>query len=385
MNQASGTQGSAGARPHGGGPALAVLALQGGAPFWRKLQPDWPMVAMEVTIVLLMLTLVGFLIAALLLRRRNNRKAEHWGSLERTWSSLLRAVCDGSADSAAIRSTIAPREELFFVDFLYKRALQTDDPEDRATLSRLATPYLPRIASRTRGGDPERRARAVKTLAELGGKSHGHLLVAALDDPSPLVAMSAARGLAQSAGASSVREIVSRIGRFSDWNRRFLRATLTQLGPPAIPALRDIVRERPLAPGVRAVCMDALAELDDRGAAELAELALWTEEDVDLRAAALRLLRRCGGPEHAEVVRPLCAHEDPVIRAQAVGTLATIGEERDMAVLERAVHDPSAWVALHAARGLKSRGRSGFLRRAMESEDASAPAGLALQVLLEEG
>jgi HEAT repeat protein len=351
---------------------------------WQTLQPDWPLLLMAATILLLVLTLLTFLVAALLLRRHNERKADQWTGYEREWGSLLESAYTGEATSEDVRSAIDSGEHLFFVDFLYKQALRMHEPEKRAVLTRLAMPYLPLITARTRGGDAERRARAVKTLAELGGKHHVHTLIAALDDPSPLVSMSAARGLARAAGAGSVREIVSRLDRFSDWNSRFLRATLAQLGPGAATTLRDSVRNPALSPRVRGVCLEALGELGDVEAAELAADTLWTEQDVDLRAASLRLLRRCGGPAQAEAVRPLCRHEDPVIRAQAVGTLARIGEERDMLVLEEALRDPSAWVALHAARGLKARGRRAVLERTSTSADPATATGVALQVLREE-
>lgn len=356
--------------------------MSGAQAFWDALQPDWPMLLMVVTIGLLLLTLVAFLAAAMLLRRKNQRKADRWAGYERDWGELLESAYEGDVSSREVKSAVDPGDRLFFVDFLYKQALRTPDPEKRAVLHRLAMPYLPMITSRTRGGDPERRARAVKTLAELGGSHHTQILIAALDDPSPLVSMSAARGLARSAGMGSVREIVGRLDRFSDWNSRFLRATLSQLGPGAVPALRESVTSSQRSAGVRAVCLEALGDLGDAQAADIAVSILRTEEDVDLRAAALRLLRQSGGPEHAAMVRALCGHEDAVIRAQAVGTLARIGEEADLDRLEEALSDASAWVALHAARGLKFRGRHAVLERTSEAE--SGGAGVALQVLREE-
>jgi HEAT repeat protein len=339
---------------------------------------------MVTTIGLLLLALTAFLVAALLLRRRNDRKARRWNGFEAAWGTLMKAAYEGRATSADVKSTIAAGEELFFVDFLYKQALQVRDPERRAVLRQLATPYLPLITTRTRGGDPERRARAVKTLAELGGAHHTRYLIAALDDPSSLVSMSAARGLARAAGAGGVREIVARVDRYGDWNRRYLRATLAQLGLTAVPALRSSAQDAGLSPSVRAVCLETLGELEDAGSTAIAEEILWTQDDVDLCAAALRLLRRCGTAEHALTVRNLCYHDDPVIRAQAVGTLAKIGEDADAEVLESALKDPSAWVALHAARGLKSRGRVRVLEEAVASAGPTGATGLALQVLREE-
>lgn len=353
--------------------------------YWQTLQPDWPMLLLGGSIVLLMLALLGFLIAALLLRRGNDRKAREWERFEREWGELVEAVHAGRATGADVRAAVAAGEKLQFVDFLYKQAQRTEDPARRAVLSRLAMPYLPQIASRTSGADPERRARAVKTLAELGGESYSQELINALDDPSPLVAMSAARALAAEPSAKSVREIVTRVDRFAAWNRRFLRATLAQLGPAAIPGLQESVRNTDLGPAIRAVCLHVLSDLGDPEAAAIAGELLGTEDDVDLRAASLRVIRHSGDRSSSSAVRALCSHEDPVIRAQAIGTLARIADAADDELLEGALWDGSPWVALHAARGLKHRGQVAVLQRVFAGgEIESANSAVALQVLREE-
>lgn len=353
--------------------------------YWQTLQPDWPMLLLGGSIILLTLALLGFLVAALLLRRGNDRKAAQWACFERDWGELVDAVQSGLATGEDVRAAVGAGEKLQFVDFLYKQAQRTEDPDRRAVLVRLAMPYLPQIASRTRGADPERRARAVKTLAELGGEPYSQHLINALDDPSPLVAMSAARALAADPSAKSVREIVTRVDRFAAWNRRFLRATLAQLGPAAIPALRESVRNDELSPAIRAVCLQVLGDIGDPAAAAVAGELLGTEEDVDLRAASLRVIRRSGDRSSTAVVRALCSHEDPVIRAQAIGTLARIADAADEELLEGALKDGSPWVALHAARGLKHRGQSAVLERVFAGgEIEAANSAVALQVLREE-
>lgn len=352
---------------------------------WQTLQPDWPMLLLGGTILLLILVLVAFLVAAVLLRRHNERKARTWSGYERKWGAMLTAVEGGWARNEAVKTGVAAGEELEFVDFLYKQALRTSDPERRALLGQLAAPYLSRIAERTTGGDAERRARAVKTLSELGGAAHVGSVIAALDDPSPLVSMSAARALAAAGGEERVRAIVSRVGRFGDWNSRFLRATLTQLGSAAAPALRESVADASLPARIRAVCLEVLGDLADAEAAALAADVLQGDEDVDLWAAALRVIRRHGEAEHVFMVQPLCAHGDPVIRAQAVGTLAHLADDDGLDLLEGALRDPSPWVTLHAARGLKHRGRLAVLERlSTGDDDAAANAAVALQVLREE-
>jgi HEAT repeat protein len=226
----------------------------------------------------------------------------------------------------------------------------------------------------------------VKTLAELGGSSHDRAVVAALDDPSPLVSMSAARALTARPWATNVRKIVSRVGRFSEWNSRFLRATLTALGPTAVPELRKVVLDPEQHPRVRAVAVEVLGELADPEAPVLADALLEEHGDVDLVAASLRVIGRSGDRRYLRRVRPLCWHEDPVIRAQAIAALSRLASDSDYELLEDALHDPSPWVALHAARGLRRGNRTAALERLLESGEAplSGSRAVAQQVLREE-
>lgn len=346
---------------------------------------DWRMLVLAVTILFLALAVVGFLVTASILRRRNSRKADRWDRYEAHWGEVLLKVLRGVVPPDALRAEVKRGEELYFVDFLYKVALKTRDPSHRAVLRTLATPYLALLVARVRGGDPERRARAVKTLAELGGRWHQDVLTAALDDPSPLVSMNAARALARIAGASNVRHILSRVDRFSDWNARFLRATLAQLGPAAIPSLRESLTDPALSAAIRSVCAEVLGDLGDAEAVRLARGVIQEEAHTDLRAACLRLIRRSGDAASAPLVRSLCADHDPAVRAQAVGALARIGTDADLALLEEALGDDSPWVALHAARGLKERGYSGSLERfSSERKKEGAHHAVALQVLVED-
>ncbi len=351
---------------------------------WQTLQPDWPIVLLGGTIILLIVTLLAFLIVALLLRRSNDRKARQWSEFERDWGELLGAVTRGEATSADVKAAVGRGRELHFVDYLYKQALRTEAADQRALLSRLAMPYLSRIAARTKGGDPERRARAVKTLGELGLSGYLSAVVASLDDPSPLVSMSAARVLAGSPGAPNVQEIVSRLDRFGDWNSRFLRSMLMQLGDLAAPGLRESAMDETLSPRIRAVCLDVLGHLEDEAAGGLAHAFLESDEDVDMWASALRVLRRCPNGDSLLLIQPLCDHPDPVIRAQAIGTLARLGDDKGLGVLESALHDSSPWVVMHAARGLKQRGRTEVLERALLMDETEADMAVALQVLREE-
>ena len=89
-------------------------------------------------------------------------------------------------------------------------------------------------------------------------------------------------------------------------------------------------------------------------AAQTAAEILKNPQSLDLHAACLRLLANVGGREHLPLLRSLCFSRDSTMRALAASALGKLGEKSDGKILLEAFNDPSAWVALHAARGLKS-------------------------------
>ena len=117
-------------------------------------------------------------------------------------------------------------------------------------------------------------------------------------------------------------------------------------------------------------------------AADVAARIVVTSQDRELLAATLRLLAGVGRPGHAAVIRARCGSPDFVIRAQALTALGMLSDEEDLPLLRRSMEDPSPWVALHAARGLREVGDREFLATLADSDDPRAV--LAGQVLYEE-
>jgi hypothetical protein len=301
---------------------------------------------------------VGFLVAAGRLRRANRRKAELWGALEAEFGELVDRIAGGAAPASSLHSRVGRGERIVLLDYLYKSAVQETRPERRSLYASLAQPYLPLLSERARTGDTWQRARAIRTLAELAGRASSPVVLEALDDPAPHVATTAARVYAQ-LELGPVDALLDRMDRYSNWDRRLLRSVLVSFGLPAAPALRERFADESLAPQLRAVCADALAELDYRAAGETALHVLRRERDVDLVAATLRLLRPPATEPQREMVRRLCEVEDDVVRGQAVACLARIGAPSDLALVEVAAGDLSPWVARSARRGLAERAGGG--------------------------
>jgi HEAT repeat protein len=313
------------------------------------------MMVLIISTTAMLLVAIGFLVAASFLRRANNRKAAHWRALEGNWGAAVEAIARG-ASPETLHSIVRPAERLVLLDFLYKATVNDTRPGRRALNAALAASYLPELARRVTGGDVWQRARAIRTLAELGGREHAPLIVAALDDPAPHVALTAARTYAR-LGLGTVEPLLDRIERYQGWDRRLLRLTLASMGAEAAPVMHARFADPQVAPRIRAVLADALADLRYEGANETAIEALALETEIDLKAAALRVIRAPVSERQREIVRTLCGSDDAVVRAQAVACLARIARPDDVSDLKRALEDFSPWVVLNATRGLGAQGQ----------------------------
>lgn len=314
--------------------------------------PAVPFLLLAGALALMSLLVAGFIAAAAALRVRNTRKAKRWSALERDWGALVKRV--SSSPTSVSAPAVAPRDRLYFVDYLYRSAVASTDREHSRLLAHLARPFLDAVARRATEGDSWQRARALQTVAELGEGRFRSLLVNGLDDDAEIVVLAATQALARE-HPDAVGEVLNRLPRYRRWDARLLRATLTRFGASAAPAISARFADTTLEPPLRAVCAEALADLDYPYGADTAAACLGEETDTDLLASCLRLLRRTGTAAHAEMVRPLCESADPVVRAQAVAALARIGQAGDLERLKQALIDPSPWVARRAESGLEQR------------------------------
>lgn len=341
-----------------------------------------------VLIVLVATTLALFVVSlafsgyAIVLRVGHGARARRWARLTERWQEpLLEALVDPSAE-AAVHALVEPGQRLHFVQFVleYSRRVRG---EERAVLRRLALPYLDEIAARTDHRRAEVRTRAVQTLGTLGLPAYAPRVLEALDDPSPLVSMVAARYLARREFPQFAGSVIDHLHRFEGWHRQFLGSMLAAMGPEVSARLRERLADFEAPRWLRAVMADALRQQLDPLAADSAAQALAETEDRELAVALLKLLAGVGRPEHASVVRRMVAATDFVVRAQALHALGVLGTEEDLPRLLEAVDDPSPWVALHAARGLRAAGaRQALVQIAESGGEAAEVAG---QVLYEEG
>lgn len=340
------------------------------------------LVALVVAIALLFVVTLAFSAYAILLRIRNEVRGKRWERLTAMWQQpVLEALADPSK-AEAVHKRVEERFRRHFVQFVLEYIRRVRG-EERTVLRELALPYLDLIAERADHRRAEVRTRAIQTLGTLGLPAYADLVVKALDDPSPLVSMVAARYVARQDFPEFAEPVLEHLGRFEGWNRRFLASMLATMGPDIAHKLRDGLADDSRPDWVRSVLADALLMQLDPLAADVAARVVVTSEDRELLASVLRLLAAVGRPGHAAVIRARCASPDFVIRAQALNALGVLSDDEDLPLLREAMNDPSPWVALHAARGVREAGGEAYLAELARSEGPKA--ALAGQVLFEEG
>ncbi|HET9985856.1 MAG TPA: HEAT repeat domain-containing protein [Longimicrobiales bacterium] len=305
------------------------------------------------------------------LRIRNALVARRWERMEQRWAERLLDVLSGDGPPPDLGREIAPAERPYFIEFLGRFVRRVAGPE-RERLLAVARPLLPGIRPRLRAWSAARRAVAVDTFGLLAPPGPGDELVAALDDHSPFVAMVAARALARRPTPDHARAMVAHLQRFDRWRPSYLAAILAAFGPEIAPALRSRLGDRTLSPGIRAAAADALSRLNDPQAADAAAATLPGEPDPEVRAALVRVLGQVGRPEHLPLVRQAAEAPEAAVRLAAIRTLGAIGGPADVERLAAALHDPSRWVAEHAARGLARAGRGELLAPVAAGEGTAA-------------
>lgn len=336
---------------------------------------------LALVVVLLLIMALFFAGAVLVLHASIVRRDARRRAQEVRWVPLLLAVLEGASVHTLWRTVRRGRAGAF-LDLLVRFA-QVIRGAEQERLAAVARPFLSVAAHQLRHREPTIRAKAVHTLGLLAPGVYARRLGDALGDPSLLVAATAARVLARSGEQAHHARVVDHLPRFAGWEPTFLTSMLVTMGPALLPQYLDLFRDEAQPPAIRAGVADALRWLNAAEAADTAAALLARDADREVLGAALRLLKRVGGPEHAEAVRPLCGSADLVVRLHAISALAVLGDARDLPCLLQATADPSRWVAVRAVRGLHESGHLQLLRQLSTSDHPRAH--LARQVLLETG
>lgn len=346
-------------------------------------QLDWDdrlFLALALSVAALLVVAVALAVLALYLRWRNERVARLWAVLEARWEPLVLDVLVGERTPDEVQSAVHPKESLRFLDFLLRFVRRVAGAEVEI-LRGLAVPHLRHLAGEWREGSVERRARAVQTLGILGTEEYEPIVFEALDDPSPLVSIVAAQALAEPDHPQYVEQVLKRLDRYRDWHPAFLAGMLADAGAGAAPLLRAALADQERDAASRAVVAQALHQLRDPEAADVAAAVTAVSDDPDLLVACLRILAEVGESRHRGALLPLLDFSFFPVRSHALKALRAVGDRRDRPIFERALDDPSPWVALEGARGLRSVGAGEVLEALALGEGEQA--ALARQVIAE--
>jgi HEAT repeat protein len=334
--------------------------------------------------LLLVLTLL-FALIVVVLRVRHARARRRAEALEERWQGVLLDVVGGGAEPADFQALVQRGEELDVLAFLlrFARRLRGDEAH---VITAIGAPFLEHAAREMRSRSPERRAQAVQALAAFGMQTHSATVLAALDDRSPYVAVTAAQALAQREHAEHAQQVMARLWRFGTWSADYLSAMLARIGPVGAAPARQLLADAAQTAHTRAVAADALRQLNDPAAADTAAAVLersagspWAS--APLQAACLRLLAQVGGgrPAHLAVARDFLASPHALVRGAAVRAITTMGGAAESDDVQAALADPSHWVAQEAARGLLQLGHVALLQRV--ASEGTPVALIARQVL----
>lgn len=294
---------------------------------------------------------LAFATIAAVLRIRHAATAKRWRTVEARWERHVLEVLEGDRPPTDLTRELRAGEAPYMIAFLGRFVRRVTGPE-RQRLLELARPLLPAVEAQLRARAPESRAIAVDTLGLLSRPEDTDPLARALDDPSPLVAMVAARAIAREGTARHAAAMVAHLHRFQEWRPSYLAAMLTAFGPPIAPELRTALADGSRPVRVRTVAADALARLNDAAAADTAHTLLRQDTDPELLAAALRILAHVGHAGHLPGIRTLARSPVEPVRLAAVRALGALGGADDVPLLVESLRDASRWVAEHAARGL---------------------------------
>jgi HEAT repeat protein len=219
------------------------------------------------------------------------------------------------------------------------------------TRSRRAAPTLMTMASDA--NDVTLRRAALQALGRLGPAGQHQVLLRALNDEEPTVRLAAALALRQAANASTASELLSRLRRAAEQDRRALLLALTgavrvqkdQAVTRAIAELAQVSRG-----GTRDALFEALAGARTPGIEKLLAQQLSPTATVADRAKLAEGLAQHPGAE--SLLLELAGDVDGSVRANAVWSLGAVGTAKVRPTLVRLLSDRDVAVAGNAVAAL---------------------------------
>ena len=341
---------------------------------------DQILFVLTLSILLLLIFVIFLAFSTFYLRAKNNRKSRKYYRLERIWEPLLLEILSEERAPESIKSYVHPDDIWQFLTYL-SRYIARVDGEARQRLIEAGQPYVKRILNKLHSWRVEKRAEVISLLQRMDPDQYDPAFKKALKDRSFLVNMVAARALARKGQVENGKAILKHLNRFEIWSVNLLSSFIAQVGNGLSPALRALMTDRNKPAWQRTVAIETLHKLYDFKAGDYANVICTPDENREVVAAYLRLLRVIGEEKHIPYIKQVCERNDPVLLANGIRILVNLEKEKFPTCLYKAMDHPSIWVVINAAWGLKESGKLDVLRHYAYSDHPRAE--LARQVLME--
>ena len=194
------------------------------------------------------------------------------------------------------------------------------------------------------------RVMAIIAMGHLGSDTHFSKLVQSLDDPSPIISLTAARAMLRIDPDRAVDSVVPQILTRPDWIAGGVATILDEAGPGAVSnqlkaqALR--VNDE-LAPRM----LRFLGDISPEDAAPVIRDLLSGEHDDQLVSTCLQMLSE---PGDLHLVRPLLTHPRWHVRMHSASAIGRLGNRQDEVTLLPLLGDAQWWVRYRAAQALST-------------------------------
>jgi len=227
---------------------------------------------------------------------------------------------------------------------------------------------------------PVRRARAAGVLGSLGHRSAVPELCRLLLDPNPDVRVAAVHSLGRIADPAAAGPLLASLAAPNPAPSQLVAHSLIQLGPAAVPALVAALEEP--TPLVRMTALDAVRLLGATVAEPEVAAVLRDDPSLEVRLRAVATLGRIGTRATMPHLLTACEPEQPAqLRAAAARALGELGVVAAVAPLQALLSSPDYRTGHEAAGALLRLGAGGAAALAEAATGTDRAAGHAREVL----
>jgi HEAT repeat protein len=227
---------------------------------------------------------------------------------------------------------------------------------------------------------PVRRARAAGVLGSLSHRSAVPELCRLLMDPHPEVRVAAVHSLGRIADPAAAGPLLASLAAPLPAPSLLVAHSLIQLGPPAVPALVAALDDP--TPLVRMTALDAIRQLGASVAEPEVAAALRSDPSLEVRLRAAGTLGRIGTRAALPDLLAACEPERPApLRAEAARALGELGAVAAVAPLRALLSSPDYRTGHEAAGALLRLGADGAAALAEAAAGTDRAAAHAREVL----